>query len=358
VGKPFKLDYTRASLDETLAFMIEDFSFAANNLPEEQALEGKIEKAAAQHMLAETYIYKGEYATAEPLLEGIINSGRYQLMTERFGNHTGEPGDVYSDLFKEFNQNRSQGNLESIWVIQYQYEWDGGPWEFRNWSRRAWVPYYATVSGMVLCDSFGGRGVGRLRPTDFWLNSYEAQDIRNSPNNIRRDWYYNDPNDPNYGLKIDITDDQRNSGSLYESTRKFDFGKTDDWPTAPFNMKDRYKIRLANTLLLLAECEFRLGKSDEAATHINEVRARSNATPITAGDVTMDYIMDESARELFGEYPRKYELTRTGTFVSRVQAHNPVTGLVVQDFNTYWPIPQTAIDANSGAVLEQNPGYD
>ena len=359
VGKPFRLDYTRATLDATLDFMIADFTFAANNLPgpDEITQEGRIVAAAAQHLLAEAYVYKGEYATAEPLLESIISSGDFSLMTARFGNHTGEPGDVFSDLFKEFNQNRSQGNQESIWVLQYQYEWDGGPWEFRNWSRRAWVPYYSTVSGLVLCDSFGGRGVGRLEPTQFWLNSYEAQDIRNSRHNIRRHYYINDINDPNYGQELPITADTRANGSLYESTRKFDFGKTDDWPTAPFNMKDRYKIRLANTYLLLAEAEFRLGKTDEAATHINAVRARSNATPITAGDVDIDFILDETARELFGEYPRKYELTRTGEYVNRVKAHNPVTSQFVKAYNIYWPIPQTAIDANSEAELKQNDGY-
>jgi hypothetical protein len=122
-------------------------------------------------------------------------------------------------------------------------------------------------------------------------------------------------------------------------------------------MKDRYKIRLANTYLLLAEAKMKLNKMDEAAAALNAVRARSNATPIAAGDVTMDFILDERARELFGEFPRKYTLTRTGTFVARVQAHNPVTAEFVQPYNIYWPIPQTAIDANSDAVLAQNEGY-
>jgi len=359
VGKPFRLDYTRSTLDETLDFIINDFTFAANNLPgpDDVADEGRVCNAAAQHWLAEIYVYKGEYASAVPLLEGIINSGDFQLMTERFGNHTSEPGDVYSDLFKEHNQNRSSGNLETIWCIQLEYNWDGGPWTFNDWSRRAWVPYYSTYSGMVLCDSFGGRGVGRLRPTDFWLNSYEDQDIRNSKYNIRRDWYINDPADPNYGQRVEITDELRNNGTLYETTRKFDFGKTAEWPTEPFNRKDRYKIRLADTYLILAEAQFRLGNMQEAADALNAVRERSNATPITAADVDIDFILDERARELFGEYPRKYALTRTGEFVNRVKAHNPVTSQFVQDYNIYWPIPQTAIDANSEAKIEQNEGY-
>ncbi len=87
------------------------------------------------------------------------------------------------------------------------------------------------------------------------------------------------------------------------------------------------------------------------------VRNRANATLVLPSEVTLDLILDERARELFGEYPRKYTLTRTGTFMDRVTKHNPVTAEFAQPFNAYWPIPQSAIDANSGVVLEQNPGY-
>jgi hypothetical protein len=30
----------------------------------------------------------------------------------------------------------------------------------------------------------------------------------------------------------------------------------------------------------------------------------------------------------------------------------------IQEFHQFLPIPQSAIDANSGAKLEQNPGYN
>ena len=357
VGKPFKLDYTRQPLSQVLDFIANDLTFAMNNLPEETTEEGRIVKAAAQHLLAENYIYAGKPELAEPLLKGIIQDPKYQLMTSRFGNHTNEPGDVFSDLFKENNHNRSSGNLESIWVIQYQYNYGMGWNYFRTWIRRTWVPYYARVSGLVLCDSLGGRGLGRLRPTQFWLDSYEDQDIRNSKYNIRRHYFRNAPGDPKYGQEIPITDDLRTSGSLYEHTTKFYFGVTKDNPSYAFYHKDYYKIRLADTYLLLAEAQFRLGKLDDAAISLNAIRARANATLISGSDVTLDLILDERARELFGEYPRKYTLTRTGAFYDRVKKYNPITSQTVKPFNILWPIPQTAIDANSGAALEQNEGY-
>ncbi len=357
VAKPFKLDYTKSSLTDVLDLMISDFTFAANNLPAEVTEEGRIVKAAAQHYLAEAHMYKEEWTTAEALLNSIISSPLYSLMTERFGMHLSEEGDVFSDIFKEDNANRSSGNLESIWVIQMQYNWDQGFNYFKDWSRRAMVLYYSRVTGFLLCDSLGGRGVGRLRPTDFWLNSYESQDIRNSGFNLRRKYYYNDPTHEDFGKEFPMTDELKESGSLYASTRKFDFGKTVDNPAYAFNEKDNYKIRLAETYLLLAEAQFKQGKLDDAATSINMVRIRANATPVLPAEVTLDYILDERARELFGEYPRKYTLTRTGTFVDRVKMHNAVTAEFVQEFNALWPIPQSAIDANQGAELVQNPGY-
>ncbi|MEZ4905296.1 MAG: hypothetical protein R2822_27835 [Spirosomataceae bacterium] len=53
-----------------------------------------------------------------------------------------------------------------------------------------------------------------------------------------------------------------------------------------------------------------------------------------------------------------------GRLVDRVKynsapsvANGPSSGKTIQDFNQFWPIPQKVIDANTGAILEQNPGY-
>ena len=36
---------------------------------------------------------------------------------------------------------------------------------------------------------------------------------------------------------------------------------------------------------------------------------------------------------------------------------DPVSRETVEEHNLFWPIPQSAIDANTGAVLKQNDGY-
>ncbi len=54
-----------------------------------------------------------------------------------------------------------------------------------------------------------------------------------------------------------------------------------------------------------------------------------------------------------------------GRLVDRVRTYNSLpsvpggvsSGITIQDFNEFWPIPQKVIDANTGAEFEQNPGY-
>jgi len=70
--------------------------------------------------------------------------------------------------------------------------------------------------------------------------------------------------------------------------------------------------------------------------------------PITAADMTQDFIMTERTRELFGENVRWPDLACRGLLVSRVQTYNALR-----------PIPQTQLDAitDPNKTQYQNPGY-
>jgi hypothetical protein len=122
-------------------------------------------------------------------------------------------------------------------------------------------------------------------------------------------------------------------------------------------------MRLAETYLLRAEAYLGKGDMASAAADINKVRARSNAKPVTANEVTLEYILDERARELHFEELRLLTLMRLGKLIERKRMYNPMSNFTynteenVMEYNNLWPIPISAIETNSEAVLEQNPGY-
>jgi hypothetical protein len=85
------------------------------------------------------------------------------------------------------------------------------------------------------------------------------------------------------------------------------------------------------------------------ATYKDELRATS---------VSLDDILDESARELAGESLRWLDLKRTGRLVARATLGNKEVARAARlgTNNLLRPIPQTQIDLNRG-TFAQNPGY-
>jgi hypothetical protein len=362
VSDSYRSDFERTPQNEVLQKMIEDLKFAAEHLPADPSSvkQGQLTKWTALHMLSEIYLFKKEYKNAENAALEVINSGYYQLMTARFGNHKNEEGDYYSDMFKENNHNRTSGNMESIWVIQAEYDKQGGGGKYNDWTRRAWVPGYYNIDGFVISVEYGGRGLGQIRPLEWLLDSYETDDVRNSANNIRRDYYYNStaPEYAHlYGKKHTITNTDINTGKCFPTTTKFDYGVANNL-TYEGNSKDKTRFRLAETYLFLAEAYLMQGNTGAAAEAINTGRARANATPVQESATTLDYLLDERARELLGEEMRRFTLIRTGKLIERTTKMNSFSGPVISDYNVLWPVPQEVIDANSGLKWINNPGYN
>ena len=126
---------------------ISDLAFASENLPGiEEMDDGEISKLAAYHMLAEAYLSINNYQAAINAASVVINDPKTTLMTERFGTRSGEPGDVYWDLFRRGNQNRSSGNTEAIWVAQYEIDVYGGVQVTTDFNRSFIGTYFCACS--------------------------------------------------------------------------------------------------------------------------------------------------------------------------------------------------------------------
>ena len=384
IQKPFLLSFSRDPKIEVLGNIIKDLEFAKTYLPDnpDNVKEGKLTTWAARHLLSEMYLLRGaegDYKLAEENAQDVIDCPYYSLMKSRFGNAKNDPGDYFSDMFVEINQNRSAGNTEGIWVMQFQYNTVGGGTNSDDWTRRAWNPQYHAIDGFALADSLGGRGLAQIYPLKWWIGVkgtnattagekegfpdiqekgiFEDGDIRNSEYNIKRNWYYNNPLTPNkLGQKCPIDDKSWSQAQLFPALKKFFFGKEENLQlTGAY--KDRMKFRLAETYLLLAEAYLRQDMPDKAADAVNEVRRRAKVSDVSDEEMTMDFLLDERIRELYGEESRRFTLIRTGKLLERVRKYNPEARDLIQDFHVLWPIPQAIRDANVGN-FPQNPGYE
>jgi hypothetical protein len=389
-----KTDFVRAPKADVYKFMEEDLSFAAANLPEpgKEEAPGRVTQGAAWHMLSELYLTEGKYQLAVDAASKIINGYHYALMTERFGTKLGNDvfgsGDVYFDLFGFGNQNLPE-NTEAIWVIQVEPIIVGGLY---NQGERVFGPAYYRMGntpdgfkafkGELVNGSYTGysdtlgRPVGWMRPTNYlayqiWAGNWN-NDIRNAEHNIKRNFYYDSPGSAYDKKKIDFSLYPAGSRNALNDTCQYIypyFMKFVD-PVHHFtdparsgggdNQKDIYAIRLAETFLLRAEAYVRLNNLSAAADDINQIRNRAKATPVNPEDVSLDYILDERARELYGEDWRPITLRRMGKLIERVRLYNnnpKIPGANIKENNVLYPIPQNQIDLNIGAKMEQNPGY-
>ena len=153
--------------------------------------------------------------------------------------------------------------------------------------------------------------------------------MRNSKYNVVRDAYYDLPTSKYYGKSI-IAPETKSKLLEEQSWRWYPWPTKITTPgehpealyadpalktlksTAGATYLDQYMLRLAETYLLRAEAFLMKGDKEKAANDINEVRSRAHTSEVVASEVTIDYILDERARELVYEEFRRITLGRLG----------------------------------------------
>jgi hypothetical protein len=162
------------------------------------------------------------------------------------------------------------------------------------------------------------------------------------------------------------------TGNVFPSLRKWDDstrGDLNDYSDRPLIL-----FRFAELYLIAAEAAFKGGGTmQQAADMLNVLRVRAalknNQTPvdyaaaviaqtITPAQVTLDFILDERTREMYGETTRWWDLARTKTLVTRLTQYNNEAAPNVKEFHMLRPIPQQQIDlVTEGPPFPQNQGY-
>ncbi len=376
LGSNIKTDWERTPVEQVRQQMKSDWLFAEKYIGVEPSVTGRITKGAIETYLSELYLVLGKPDSALYWANKCINTPNYQLITDRYGVKSDQPGVPFMDMFYDGNANREEGNTEALWVWQWEFETIGGSGSImRRWhtSRYADISIGGVRPLQYTVDR-GGRGLARMSLTKWAIDLYEPQDDRGS-NYVLRKYFILKDASQNAPANADLLP----AGYDYGDTVKLDWSQDitpsaknrRDWPysrkfesTPITNLQDAYQyddqvyMRLAETYLLKAEAQFKLGDSPGAAETINVIRRRSNASEISASDVDMDFILDERSRELVFEEQRRYTLLRTGTWLERVQLHNHNGGQLATARDELFPIPQSVIDANLTREMPQNPGFN
>jgi hypothetical protein len=401
-----KFDYHRASQDSVYLQCQKDLEFAVKWMKTvDQLPGGRAPRAAAYTLLSQVDICLKDYQGAVDAASAVINDPDFYLMTQRFGVYKNftfngydyqgpkEPwGDVYWDLFREGNFNWKAGNHEAIWNVEFdlnakggggtEVNRSGGNFVLERWWGGGGCWSVKDANGVVnwLMDTLQGRPLGTgwaTQYTDSLIWEYKGdwnRDIRNSIYNIQRVFYWTNPAGAFYGQPITLATMGDPNPNLFRTTTATSFKKA---VTAVHHgiakgagsnqnhdqgriYKDWYIMRLPDDYLLRAEAYFDMGNAQKAADDINAIRNRAHATPVNAGDVNLDLILDERARELYQEDFRVSTLMRMGKFVEYLMKYNPIViknGWQLDNHLNKFPIPNSEIETNNGYKLKQNPGY-
>jgi len=383
---------------------------------------GMPNKYAGYHLLSKIYLSNLEFDKAIAACNEVIN-GPYALMTARFGKDKAIANcNVMWDLHRAENKNLPE-NTENILSVVNRYEAPNDAKVFRTYTGGTTTItgcssmrfYNCTWWHSLARDSQGKRPtldqgpiyryLGRGNPDcpmQEWMCygawAYGGQTWKNSSDLRRADtcWYdkheiiSNNPASVDYGKPVN----PKYLATLVDSNTVY-FAM---WCMKTWNIQhnetatplggdaDWYVFRLGETYLNRAEAYFWKGQMDLAAADINKIRTRAQALPISPAEVTLDFIFDERARELFIEEKRHNELVRASFILAKLgrdgysldnfhsknwcharsysRNHWLSTPIIRggftsfrEPYHTLFPIPDQVITANTGNVMNQNWGY-
>ncbi|WP_199243464.1 RagB/SusD family nutrient uptake outer membrane protein [Hymenobacter sedentarius] len=409
-------DITRAPQADVYKAIIADLTDAMNTIADKPAQPGRVTRATALHLLAKVYLTRAtssakdasDYANAAKYAKELIdNQSRYGLGLEA------DPAKV----FEEGNENGKEVIMNAQFNGDATFSRvDGFTFGGENVAGFNFRSRYDLLPNMVR-DINNGRPFARHSVTHYLEDSYILRNASGAPQESGKSlrttdtrygkWFttvyrVNAPGNNSGSAKAVIGDTavwypgrELSAAELARIANRQPVAyrviqpsqyTTEYFPTLnKFDSRNRASVngfstrpnivyRLAETYLIAAEAYFYLGDAAQAAKYLNVVRERAAAAgkttqmDITASQVNIDFILDERARELAGEFTRWYDLKRTGKLLDRVKAYNPpltrlATGIYgsnaainIQPYHVLRPIPQTEIDRTSGKIT-QNPGY-
>ncbi len=319
---------------EIFQFIVDELNDIEGDLP---AVYGRANEAARSMLLAKVYmnaeVYTGSdmYANAYNEIGNVI--GAYQLATDYQANFMADNHNSPEIIFavpQDGNSTRTWGNTTFLAhagvggtiMDPSDYGLNGG-W----WGLRVTPEFYALFPGGQ--GGPDGRGIFFTEGQNLEINSITS-------------W--------NDGYAAPKYTNMTSAGQP---------GSNLEFPDTDYPM-----FRLADAYLMYAECYVRGagGNETDAVGYVNDLRERAYGNQsgnITGADLTLDFILEERARELWWEGHRRTDLIRFGKFTTGDMLWSwkggSQAGVATDDHFELYPIPAKDLLANPN--LRQNPGY-
>jgi hypothetical protein len=299
----------------------------------------RVDAAAAWALLAKLYLNAEVYTGVARFTETITYCNKvtavagYALVNN------------YRHLFLADN------NLTSSSEVIFPVAFDGN--KTRTWGGTTYLVHAPIVGSMQASDHGVDFGWGGLRTTKQFYNKFAGP-----AGDQRANFYTN-------GQNLDINDistatDGYGIIKFRNKTSTGANGSNLTWTDTDYPM-----LRLAEVYLTYAEAVVRGGSGGSNATavnYINLLRQRAygnNSGNIVAGDLTLPFILDERARELYWEATRRTDLVRFGQFTEGTYLWawkgGVAGGQAVSSNRKIYPIPAADLVANPNLI--QNTGY-
>lgn len=310
---------------------------------------GRLDKAVAQMILAkmyvnaEVYIGTSKYAECMTQCQNII-AGGYVLNTNYLNNFKAD--------------NHTSG--EMIFTLQS----DGV--RTQNYGATTVIINGQIGSLEANASEFGvGGWGGALRLRKQIVQKFDGDPFTNDVRNTFSD------NDGARPIDIAVITNAAQGHILSKFSNKTAAGVVGSNST--FVDTDFPLFRLADVYLMYVEAQMRnegatngsnvKNASAQSIGYLNNLRVRANSgstsANVTAGDVDLNFVLDERARELHWEGHRRQDLIRFGKFTGGnynwAWKGNIQNGTSISDNLRIFPIPANAIVANPN--LTQNQGY-
>lgn len=395
--------------------ILSDINTAIETLPLTSPERGRVTKPAAEAMKTKILLalagynqstisaagYDSKeklYTEVKQLADNVITKYQYSLLPK------------FEDIFSVYQE----GNAETIWAVQFSAEDKYNTSDMTTGGHglhRYWVGNYnrSARTGQIVPRTYGhsifyGREYRHAMMTRYFLKLFNQAEDSRTEGTIQTVWraLWSESLQKESDVGLPVKNGQATDTLLFKPLYDVDetmaqaFAKRGiavdglnhiydadgtpkpaarSWyhtmtkhldpsrkvPKEEASHKDVIMLRLGEIYLNAAEAAFNLNDKTAAADYIDRLRVRARkspeALPVKSADISLDFLLDERARELGGELYRWFDLKRTHKLVERSKAYNPDAKGVLA-IHELRPVPQSELDkVTNRNDFVQNPGY-